>query len=68
MIARTENYGHGWRVLLDPVPATRWPFGPPEAHEPCCRLHSMRNQERPGGLYCDCSASDASDRGWGVAP
>lgn len=45
--------------LLAPVPGERWPYGPPEAHEPCCRLHA-------GELLCDCKASDASDDEWGV--
>lgn len=36
------------------VPPERWPYGPPEAHEPCCILWD-------GGSYCDCAASDASD-------
>lgn len=40
-------------TLIRPVPPDRWPYGPPEAHEDCCVLHS-------GGLFCDCKASDAS--------
>lgn len=44
--------------LLAPVPPERWPYGPPEVHQPACILHG-------GGLYCDCAASDASDVEWG---
>jgi len=40
--------------LIAPVPPERWPFGPPEAHESCCRLHD-------GGLWCDCKASSSAD-------
>lgn len=36
------------------VTGSRWPFGPPPAHEGCCALFSMKT-------YCDCKASDASD-------
>jgi hypothetical protein len=39
-----------------------WPYGPPEKHEPCCRLH-----ENSGRGYCDCKASDASDTDCGEA-
>lgn len=49
--------------LAQPVPPERWPFGPPEAHEDCCRLHT-------GGLWCDCKASSShpDDRDFGVGP
>lgn len=47
-------------TLRAPVPAQRWPYGPPEGHEDCCTLHS-------GGLFCDCLASDASSEEGGDA-
>ena len=37
--------------LLKVVPPERWPWGPPDAHEDACLLHS-------GGLFCDCTASE----------
>lgn len=40
--------------LLHPVPAERWPYGPPDAHQDCCLLHT-------GGLFCDCWASTEDD-------
>jgi hypothetical protein len=42
-----------------PVPPHLWPYGPPSAHQQCCRLHE-------GGNACDCAASDASDTEWGA--
>lgn len=41
-------------TLRESVPPERWPFGPPEAHEDCCVLHT-------GGLFCDCAASVAEE-------
>lgn len=46
-------------TLRAPVPPARWPYGPPDHHETCCRLHD-------GGLFCDCKASDASDEMFGA--
>lgn len=48
------------------VPGERWPYGPPSAHENICNLRPQNG--RPGGLFCDCKASDASDITHGVAP
>ena len=39
-----------------------WPYGPPEFHEDCCRLH-----RHDGVGFCDCKASDASDVEWGLS-
>lgn len=44
--------------LVQPVPAARWPYGPPDHHQDCCALHG-------GGLFCDCEASAADDLEWG---
>lgn len=42
----------------DPV---HWPYGPSDHHQDCCNLH------RTNGVgFCDCLASDASDREWGM--
>lgn len=38
--------------LRAPVPADRWPYGPPDEHQEGCILHE-------GGLFCDCAASAA---------
>jgi len=54
--------------LRGPVPPERWPYGPPNYHETCCRLYRMSDQSFEGGLYCDCKASDASDTEYGDAP
>jgi len=51
----------GGSELRQPVPPERWPYGPPDYHETCCRLHKQ-------GLFCDCKASDASDTEYGDAP
>lgn len=48
------------------VPAERWPYGPPHMHEDCCNLRPRDG--KPGGVYCDCKASDNSDDLWGDAP
>ena len=45
-------------VLLSPVPGDRWPYGPPDMHQPGCNLLY-------GGLFCDCAASSADDPAWG---
>lgn len=45
-------------ALKAPVPAERWPYGPPRFHEEGCLL-----QQR--GLYCDCKASAADEPDWG---
>ncbi len=47
--------------LKKPVPPEQWPYGPPAFHESSCLLHSS-------GLYCDCKASEADDRDYGVTP
>lgn len=46
-------------TLKRPVPGERWPFGPRSAHEKSCNLHPTTLRPE-GGLFCDCSASDAS--------
>lgn len=38
-------------TLVAAVPPERWPYGPPEAHDPLCYLSQ-------GGLYCDCAADE----------
>jgi len=35
-----------------PIPPERFPFGPPEHHQPGCTLLIV------GGRFCDCDASD----------
>jgi len=45
--------------LIAPVPPDRWPYGPPDAHETCCKLFR-------DGLYCDCVASAADDQEFGM--
>lgn len=52
--------------LVRRVPAWRWPYGPPHAHEPSCNMFSEGRLR--GGLYCDCEASAADDDEYGVAP
>ena len=52
--------------LRGPVPPERWPYGPPSAHEDCCRLHAVHNAHRSDGLYCDCAASAADDLNYGI--
>lgn len=50
---RPEEWAEGGGLVLrQPVPAARWPFGPPEEHGPGCGLRS-------GGLFCDCCQSAA---------
>lgn len=49
--------------LRGPVPPERWPFCVPSEHDRGCRLHRMFDQNRTGGLYCDCGASCADDDG-----
>lgn len=44
----------GGTVKDPPLPPWLWPYGPPSAHDSWCRLHGE-------GLFCDCSASDASE-------
>ncbi len=51
----------GGSRLRAPVPPERWPYGPPEFHEDCCKLFGAFGP----GLFCDCKASDASDDEWG---
>lgn len=58
---RAEDWDPGQVCLRAPVPGSRWPYGPPCAHQGVCVLHT-------GGLYCDCAASDASDTAWGMPP
>jgi hypothetical protein len=41
---------HQWLGAM-PIPPERWPYGPPEAHQPACILHT-------GGKFCDCTASE----------
>jgi len=55
---RERDYAPDGVSLRAVVPPERWPFGPPDFHEDCCRLHAQ-------GLFCDCKASDASDDEWG---
>lgn len=45
-------------VLRQPVPGSRWPYGPPETHQGVCLLHH-------GGRWCDCEASAADSPEWG---
>ena len=56
---RDDDLSFDGVTLCRAVPPERWPYGPPDYHEACCRLHA-------GGLYCDCRASDAEDEEWGV--
>lgn len=53
----------GGDELISPVPPERWPYGPPAAHEGCCRLNGY-------GLWCDCKASSAAreDQDFGISP
>ena len=51
-------------MLYGRVPAERWPYGPPSAHEARCNLFPHRGS--PGGLFCDCAASAADDVEYGV--
>lgn len=55
---RDEDLEPDGVTLRRRVPGRRWPYGPPDHHEKVCLLHR-------GGLYCDCTASDASDVEWG---
>lgn len=43
-----------------PLPPERWPYGPPEFHQSCCRLFG-------DGKLCDCAASSSNeeDLDWG---
>lgn len=51
---RPGDFSHGPEVLLRPVPAVRWPYGPPSAHDAGCALPD-------GGTFCDCRASSAAE-------
>jgi hypothetical protein len=55
-------------ALRGPVPPERWPYGPPSAHEDCCRLRRMGDSSRISVLYCDCAASAADDLDHGICP
>lgn len=46
-----------------PLPHARWPYGPPDFHEDCCKLHRYNRW----GSFCDCKASDASGTMWGAS-
>lgn len=51
--------------LKHPVPPERWPYGPPDWHEPCCTLRTC-----VGVTFCDCKASSADvddDGDYGVS-
>lgn len=56
---RDEDLDASGIKLRHPVPPERWPYGKPEHHETCCKLHT-------GGLFCDCKASDNSDDEYGT--
>lgn len=51
-------------MLYGRVPGDRWPYGPPNDHQPICNLFPQRGS--PGGLFCDCALSAVDDVAHGV--